>query len=180
MAREEILSKAFNKDVLVPCSNCGIEVKARDLMRHENSDCEYRRIYCPREDCHELVQQRDMKDHLKFTCRSKMFFRRCWMVNRARERLNYPRPWGIEIPLFDDDISSDEEYSQNPTKSKPNNHGGGMTIQTCITNDSLSPSISPSSAPRSPTRIQLSPVQSPSRGPGSANGRPVSPLQFNE
>ena len=102
----------------IPCKHCNEKTRARDLDRHENVECMYRNIPCPREDCGEMVQAHNLKDHMSYSCPSKMYHHRCWLIKRGRKRKNYARPWGIEIPLHgsdDDDSSVEYDHSRPST-----------------------------------------------------------------
>lgn len=119
----------------------------------------YRNVPCPREDCGEMVQAHLLKDHMKYSCSSKMYHRRMWLIRRGRKRKNYARPWGIEIPLNDSDEEGDDssvEYgthsmsrpttgnTQRDTRSSPEAGVFGSPNTARATSASSRPSGSPS------------------------------------
>mmetsp|Transcript_11675 Transcript_11675/g.11714 ORF Transcript_11675/g.11714 Transcript_11675/m.11714 type:complete len:362 (+) Transcript_11675:174-1259(+) len=120
-AREELLDKAKQQNALVPCSMCSEQIRTRDLDLHESEQCAYRYVTCPHEDCQEEVAAHELKYHLSHKCMSEAVTRRTWLIERARRRRGYPRPWGYEIPLdeeFNDSSSEDsvEDYPSPTTR----------------------------------------------------------------
>lgn len=76
-------------------------------------------------DCQQKVPAHKLKLHYRYECRSYQIKHRHMLIERARIRNNYSRPWGIRIPLqlSDDDSSEDsivieEDSSQIPSTVK--------------------------------------------------------------
>ena len=123
-----MLFRAVKKNEEIPCSLCGEKIKSKYLEDHEQHECPCRQVSCPREDCEELVQARDLDDHMKFSCNSRLYLRRCWMIARGRKRLNYPRPWGIEIPLFTENEELPvENVATTKVQTKPSSPTQNLT-----------------------------------------------------
>lgn len=56
------------------------------------------------------IPANELEYHLKYSCESKPWNERRILVERARQRRNYPRPWGISInPESDVDVEFDDE-----------------------------------------------------------------------
>jgi hypothetical protein len=77
----------------VDCQQCGSSVKKRDLPKHQQEKCPHRIITCPHEDCRFEMVAHQLNYHLKFDCDSDAVQTKAIMIERSRERLNYPREW---------------------------------------------------------------------------------------
>ena len=101
-SRSEFLEAAELKNVLEHCELCAEKVRVRDMDDHIKDICSFRIIPCVYGDCKDPISANQLKHHLKFECRSKKLKRITLLVAKARKRLNYPRPWGIEMTLNDE------------------------------------------------------------------------------
>ena len=84
----------------IPCMLCSEMVKQRDMSRHQSLECPHRIIFCPHADCRKEIQAHLLEDHLNYSCESYKIKKRLWLIERARERSNYARPWGFSISVF--------------------------------------------------------------------------------
>jgi hypothetical protein len=118
---------------LHPCPNCSEMVRAKKMKQHEDQECPHRLVFCPNKDCRRIIQAHNLEHHLRFTCESNSIRKRLvacsnqlcvnsdcfyillfipiryWLVQRARERTNYPRPWGVTLCMPCGDGNNDEE-----------------------------------------------------------------------
>lgn len=79
---------------------------------HTTAKCVHRMVLCPNIGCSiKTVKAHRLDHHLKFECDSKVAVGRRILIEKARKRLNYPRPWGLEIdviPLSEADLPPSE------------------------------------------------------------------------
>ncbi len=97
MHRNQIISESSNNNMLLPCHLCSELVKRKYTEAHLKDDCPHRIINCPNTDCNITFQAHSLSEHLKYACNSSTIKQKLFLVQKARERTNYPRPWGIEI-----------------------------------------------------------------------------------
>lgn len=95
--RNQIITESVSNNSLIPCRLCSEPVKRKDIESHLNNDCPHRIVTCPNLDCSITFQAHSLSEHLKYSCSSSLVKQRLFLVQKARERTNYPRPWGIEI-----------------------------------------------------------------------------------
>jgi hypothetical protein len=79
------------------CTLCSQEVMLRELLEHERKSCVYRLVSCPYEDCQMKFAAHQRRHHEVYECVSEQRKYQRWLVERARERSQYARPWGIEM-----------------------------------------------------------------------------------
>jgi len=80
--------------------------------------CSHRLVSCPHTSIgcsvHEIPAN-ELDHHLLYDCESKPWNERSLLVERARQRQNYPRPWGISLkPLIEDISVSNESTTPQP------------------------------------------------------------------
>ena len=96
--------KAEHQAEHVPCPDCSQGVRRRALALHAALVCPHRPVQCPHLDCDAgSLPAHHLATHLRLECASRMARRKAWLVERARERVGYARPWGIEISMMEDD-----------------------------------------------------------------------------
>lgn len=96
--RQGLLEQAADANVLRVCELCGdSQIKARDSDKHSEQECPHRVISCPNPGCDCKFQEHMFEAHNKYECESSVLKYRYFLVSRARSRLNYPRPWGLEF-----------------------------------------------------------------------------------
>jgi hypothetical protein len=78
---------------------CSELIKQRDMGRHQSLECPHRLISCPHADCRKEIQAHLLEDHLNYSCESSKIKKRLWLIERARMRSNYARPWGFSITV---------------------------------------------------------------------------------
>lgn len=63
-------------------------------------------MFCPNIGCStKTVKAHRLEHHLRFDCDSKVLVRRRLLVERARKRSHYARPWGLEVePMEENEI----------------------------------------------------------------------------
>ena len=94
LEQRKILEQRYRElSQLVECKQCGSAVKKRELTRHEQEKCPHRIICCPHPDCRLELVAHQLNYHLKFDCDSDAVQTKAIMIERSRERLNYPREW---------------------------------------------------------------------------------------
>jgi len=122
-ARMQQLSLVEQRDEVVPCDACGEELRRRALPRHLRSSCPYRVVNCPHEDCGSLVQHHMLPTHLKLDCPYEQ--NKAFLVQRARQRSGYARPWALEVDfppapstLVAEDAETTQEAQEEALKTK--------------------------------------------------------------
>ena len=95
--RRRLLEQGAYLNELNICTLCSESVKLRDLKTHEEEECEYRLIKCIHNDCEDMFAAHMLQNHLKYSCKSSRILKRQFLVRRARQRVNYARPWGIDL-----------------------------------------------------------------------------------
>jgi len=112
-ARRSILSQAELAMTLFPCTLCSENVPQRDMAVHQLNECPHRLVACRYLDCGlgrvPSIQAHLLQHHLRFECDSPSRKERFMLVERARQRVNYPRPWGIPVSLTEDAAPAEEE-----------------------------------------------------------------------
>lgn len=98
------------------CPLCSIEVKLASLEHHMATKCSHRTVVCPNRGCNKRMSHVLLKDHVKFDCCSPEVKRRMWMIQQARQRQRYPRPWGIVMEYNDKDAEAAVEDSSSPVE----------------------------------------------------------------
>ena len=83
----------------IHCMLCSELIKQRDMGRHQSLECPHRLISCPHADCRKEIQAHLLEDHLNYSCESSKIKKRLWLIERARMRSNYARPWGFSITV---------------------------------------------------------------------------------
>ena len=100
--RENILE--LSKTDKLKCGLCSKTVRAGDMEDHDNLHCLYRMVNCPNvnDGCTATgIQFHELEHHLQFDCDSNENQNRDILIERARQRSNYPRPWGIRVNMED-------------------------------------------------------------------------------
>ena len=118
VARDRILEKAADTMTVLQCSDCSAKIQARNMMRHMEQSCPYRKVRCPHPDCQEEFPAHQKRWHISYECRSEAVARKKWLIQRARERLNYPRPWGVEF-VYSSKTDAEEEHVEQEDGRKP-------------------------------------------------------------
>ena len=111
--RNSYLDASELKNATELCELCAEPVRVRDLDEHNKNLCPFRTVPCQYADCKDLICANQLKHHLKLECKSRELKRTTMLINRARKRLNYPRPWGFEMTLIE---SNEEEPDEDGTK----------------------------------------------------------------
>jgi hypothetical protein len=113
VARERVLERAMETTAVLQCTDCSAKIQARHMLKHMEQACPYRKMKCPHPDCGEEFPAHQKKKHFNYSCKSEFVTKKKWLIKRARERINYPRPWGIEFNFSNDDEVEDEavDYS---------------------------------------------------------------------
>jgi hypothetical protein len=101
--QNNIVNRAKKLNTLKPCSQCSTLVRTRDKEHHDKEVCPHRVVPCIHPDCDEEFQAHRLQYHLKYECESREIAVRALLVQRARERTNYPRDWGVAIEYENED-----------------------------------------------------------------------------
>ena len=110
LAQRRVLEQRYRElSQLVECSKCGSVVRRRDQVKHDQELCPHRLVICPHADCGMEMAAHQLKYHLKFDCDSDKVQTRAIMIERSRERLNYPRDWAGTIIEFDKFVDRTED-----------------------------------------------------------------------
>lgn len=110
--REQILQNSIENTRLVSCTLCSKQIQLRHLFQHEKEECSYRIITCSHPDCNEQYPAHLLKHHEQFECQSQQIQYKKWLIERARLRSNYPRPWGIDM-IFNDNENTQHQQEEN-------------------------------------------------------------------
>jgi hypothetical protein len=97
----------------IPCMLCSELIKQRNMSRHQSLECPHRLIFCPHADCRKEIQAHVLEDHLNYYCESSKVKKRQWLIERARTRSNYARPWGFSITVNNNTIKDGIEESDD-------------------------------------------------------------------
>ena len=115
-ARMQQLSLVEQRDEVVPCDACGEEMPRRAAPRHRRGSCPYRVVHCPHEDCGSMVQHHMLSMHLKLDCPYEQ--NKAFLVQRARQRSGYARPWALEVEFRSAPSSLLVEDTETQTNSR--------------------------------------------------------------
>lgn len=98
-ARKKYLSEAELNNTKFPCVLCSELTRHRDMQHHLSSECGQREVNCPRGDCTNGLKLPfyRLQHHLKYECDSRSQRATHLLIERARTRCQYPRPWGISV-----------------------------------------------------------------------------------
>jgi len=114
--RNELVGTADDLNKMFPCALCSENVRVRDYDNHDTNECVHRIIRCPHSDCREEMQAHSLNEHLQYHCNSVAVKKRVWLIERARKRTNYPRPWGVEVEV---EIKQDIYENSDPQEYSP-------------------------------------------------------------
>lgn len=95
MTRQEHWSKSEYFNELINCEACSEEVRRRSMDLHLKRTCPHRMVSCPQTNCGQLLQFHMIQYHLQVDCRYAL--EKAFLVQRARLRSGYARPWAVEI-----------------------------------------------------------------------------------
>ena len=98
--RDRIVEDSAEERAAVTCPNCSERMPHRDLVSHQKEDCPHRLVPCSHSDCKSLLQAHDLARHLRYECASQYQKNKAFLVEIARRKRNYPRPWGAEINII--------------------------------------------------------------------------------
>lgn len=110
LARESILQKAESENTPIICEDCSAKIPARHIIKHMDELCPYRLVSCPHPDCDALFPYHRMHNHLSYQCQSEAVLSKRWLIERARARTNYPRPWGFDLEYTNVGSGSDYQH----------------------------------------------------------------------
>ena len=60
---------------------------------------------CPHIDCGAEMQAHGLERHLKYSCASSFVKYRVWLIETARRKRDYPRPWGADVQIASADAA---------------------------------------------------------------------------
>jgi hypothetical protein len=113
--RRRLIEQGLHLNEITLCSLCSESVRLRDLDSHNRDVCEHRTLVCKHSDCSASFPAHLSSTHLKFDCRSIHVLRPMILVRKARQRVNYSRPWGICVSAADlDDVDNDLKLREIP------------------------------------------------------------------
>jgi hypothetical protein len=98
-ARNELVRGAINNSDVVECPLCSERMPRAKVKKHTRRACAHRLVRCPYDDCGLSVQHHNLARHFKHDCESAVVLRRIYMIEAARKRTHYARPWGLEIDM---------------------------------------------------------------------------------
>jgi uncharacterized protein with von Willebrand factor type A (vWA) domain len=105
--RHRLVEQGIHMNELSLCTLCSEGVRLRDLEKHNLDECEQRVVKCLYEDCDSAFAAHKLQTHLQFECQSRHVLQRMLLVKRARERVDYARPWGFIIAANDANVVLD-------------------------------------------------------------------------
>jgi hypothetical protein len=115
-AQLEISRQAEYQLEMVVCEACSEEVRRRDLTRHSRLACPHRDVSCTL-GCGDQVPAHRLAYHLRFDCVRAL--EKAFLVQRARLRSGYPRPWALEIEFPTSPSSNSNDVVSSDVESVP-------------------------------------------------------------
>ena len=111
--RARLIEEGKHLNQVLLCTLCSEPIRLRDLQRHNAEECDHRIISCPYNDCTVTsLEAHQLDHHLMYECRSRFVLFHRVLVRRARERVHYPRPWGVHIDYEGNDVYSRENHDR--------------------------------------------------------------------
>ena len=93
------------------------------MHSHQAAICPHRLVQCPHIDCSAEIQAHGLERHLKYSCASSFVKYRVWLIETARRKRDYPRPWGADVRIAVADINSSSSAMDNDEKEEKEEEG---------------------------------------------------------
>lgn len=119
-ARDELVRGAINNSDVVECPLCSERMARAKVKTHTRRACAHRLVRCPYDDCGLSVQAHNLARHFKHDCESAAVLRRIYMIEAARKRTDYARPWGLEIDMAGEGEGADRSRGRRSRRRRGN------------------------------------------------------------
>ena len=83
---------------------------------------------CPHIDCGAEMQAHGLERHLKYSCASSFVKYRVWLIETARRKRDYPRPWGADVQIASADAAINSSIDTVNDNEKEEEERGTLLV----------------------------------------------------
>ena len=113
-----MLLDSASERLSITCAQCSEWMPLRDMHSHQVAVCPFRLVPCLHADCRAAIQAHGLERHLQYACASAFVKYRVWLIETARRKRDYPRPWGADVQIAGADVGSSIDAVDNNEEVK--------------------------------------------------------------